>query len=213
MLVKILSFIASVMSNARYKAVLIPCIIVVLSVTSLTAVALVHESGSHSAASTAGKTIGDTNGQQATSPQVNGGVQNIKDGSDKPVSSDGQQNGTAGSDSPSGKPSASANPSPASTDIVLTSSAITVEADSTSSSLTATASDNSALTWSITPESNDAAMINVATEKTKEPSANFSFRFRAAQGATSGQYQFTVTAKDANRGLNVSKVVTITVVQ
>jgi len=35
MLVKILSFFASILSNARYKAVLVPCLAVVLSLSAI----------------------------------------------------------------------------------------------------------------------------------------------------------------------------------
>ena len=56
MLVKFLSFVASIMGTARYKAIFLSCLAVVLSITGVTAVALFKDgTGSKSAASTAGK--------------------------------------------------------------------------------------------------------------------------------------------------------------
>ncbi len=212
MLVKILSFIASVLSNARYKAVLIPCIVLVLAATGLTVVAVVHDSGSRTAASTTGKTGDTAEKKQQSSPQISGmGAQTPKDDSGQiaPQNPTTGKPGTEnGADNAAGTP---ANPSPAAFDFILNKSTVTLSRDSMSDTLIATASDAADVTWTVTPETNEGNFVEIVTEKHKNTAPVFNFRLRAPANATPGHYRFTVTAQDPARTINLSKIIALTI--
>jgi len=211
MLVKFLSFIASVLSNARYKAVLIPCAIVVLSVTSLTAVALVHNSGSHSATSTAGQPndSATNTSQSPLSPQIGSGNKDTKDGAQQPIAGEPTNNKPADGNSGS-TPTTSTSPTSNKVDAVLSTAAATVESDNLTRTITAAASDGNALTWKVTPEADNMDAPLVVSEG-QETATNFSFHFRALQGTLPGQYRYVLTAKDPARGVDISKIIIVTV--
>jgi hypothetical protein len=211
MLVKFLSFIASVLSNARYKAVLIPCAIVVLSITGLTAVALVHNSGSRSATSTAGQPddpATDTS-QSPLSPQIGSGNKDTKDSSQQPIAKEPTNNKPADSDSGS-TPDSSTSAASNKVDAVLSATAAAVESDKLTRTITAAASDGNSLTWKVTPEADNIDAPLVVSEG-QETGTNFSFHFRALQGTLPGQYRYVLTAKDPARSVDISKIIIITV--
>lgn len=210
MLVKILSFIASVLSSARYKAVLIPCIVLVLAATGLTVVAVVHDGGSRTAASTTTQT-GNPEKQQSSSPQISGmGAQTPKD-SDQNISGNP---GTVKPNTESSTGNAASTPTtpvPAAFDFALNKNTLTLNRDSTSDMLIATTSDAADVTWTITPEASDNNFVEIVTEKQKNATAVLNFRLRTTANATPGQYRFTVTAQDSARTINLSKIIALTV--
>lgn len=217
MLVKLLSFIASFLSNARYKAVLIPCAILVLAFTSLTTVALVHGSNTQSAASTTSNT-GAKNSQktqESPAPQLNGmGNQDLKSETSPQLSQDSRNDSGNAAHSSSNTPNTSQQPSQSAPDFDLSAVTIKVTPEGTSSPLTAQMTDESEAAWTITPspEANESG-VTVSLERSKSVSPAIHFRFRAAPNAAIGPYQFMVNAKDLARGIDISKIVTVVVVQ
>lgn len=213
MLVKILSFIASVLSSTRYKAVLIPCIVLALAVTGLTMVAIFHESGSRTAASTTSETDDAAdNDRQSASPQISGmGTQTPKDDSSQVVAQ--KPNDTKPSnENPAGNTASQPeHPAPAAFDFTLNKDTLTLSRDSTSDMFVATASDAADVTWTVTPETNDGNSIEVVNDKNKRTAPVFSFQLRATARATPGQYRLTVTAQDPARTINLSKIIALTI--
>lgn len=213
MIVKILSFIASVLSNARYKAVLIPCIALVMSITGLTAVAIMHDSRSKTAANTTDKTDTDTNtAQPSVSPELRGAdKQTPKDDSQTIAQNQNEDSLAVNESQPNNSPSSPTTTTTTSFDFTLNKSAVTVGRDGTSSMLTATSSDNSEISWSVTSDRNENSLVEVIAERNKDTGATYSFKLRAGANAAPGQYQFTVTATDAARNITLSKQIVLTV--
>lgn len=215
MVVKILSFIASVLSNARYKAVLIPCIVVVLSITGLTIVAVFHDNESRTAANTIGTTdkSADQKQQSTSSPQIGGiSKQDPKDDIDPDTTPTSKDN-TSSTAPPSNTPNTPATPTSASFDFTLNKPAITLSRGATSGLLTATTSDASDIAWTITAENSENGPIEIIAEQTEKDTApTLSFRLRAAPHAPTGQHQLTITAQDTARAINLSKVIIVTLV-
>ncbi|MET1033267.1 MAG: hypothetical protein ABWX94_02100, partial [Candidatus Saccharimonadales bacterium] len=205
--------IASVLSNARYKAVLIPCIALVLSIIGLTAVAIMHDSNPKSAANTTGKTETTEAKPSSTSPDLNGADKQTPKDNSQAVAQNPNAGSNTGNESASstGTPNTATNPSIPTFDFALSKSTISINRDSTTGALTATSSDNSEISWSITSDRDENSLVEVIAEKNKDVSASYSFKLRAAPNAAPGQYQFTVTATDTARNIRVSKQIVLTV--
>lgn len=212
MLIKVLSSIASFFSNTRYKAVFIPCLVVVLALTGLTAVALFHESDTKTPSASANRS---ENGQgqtpSAKSPQVSGGNTRTFSG-DQPVSSEPTAPTVTPAPTPSDTQNTGNTPAAAPLEMSLSTAAISLKADSTSNLITASAGGNGNVTWTTSLDTTDAG-ISVTSEPVREGSTDFQFRVRAANATVAGTYQLTITAKDSARNLSVSKTLTITIAQ
>jgi hypothetical protein len=174
-------------------------------------VALVHNSGSHSATSTAGQPNDSAtdSSQSPLSPQVGGGKKDTKDGTQQPIAGEPTNNNPADGNSGS-TPNTSASTASNKVDAILSTAAATVESDDLTRTITAAASDGNPLTWKVTPEADNMDAPLVISEG-QEVSTNFSFHFRALQGTSPGQYRYILTAKDPARGVDISKVITVTV--
>jgi hypothetical protein len=213
MLIKVLSSIASFFSNTRYKAVFIPCLVVVLALTGLTTVALFHESDTKTPSASANRS---ENGQgqtpSAKSPQVTGGnTRTFSD--DQSVSSEPTAPTATPTPAPSSNPqNTGSTPVAASLEVNLSTATISLKADSSSNLLTASAGGTGNITWTTTLDTPDAG-VNITSEPVREGSADFQFRVRTSNTAAPGTYQLTITAKDATRNLSASKTLTVTITQ
>lgn len=209
MLVRFLSFAASMIGTRRYRPILISLVAVVLSVASIVAVASVLEGDPHGAASTSGQ----------KSPQTERSPTPSLDGLDKQATREEPQEPSTGANeapavgSDSTKPAAgqggsqSTLPMP---DVTLSTSALTLSATTPTLAVSATVSDKSTVTWSVAPDSSDTDVI-ATIEPASGGQSGMSVRFRLGQNARPGTYQFTITAKDGSRALDISKKITVTV--
>lgn len=220
MLIKVLSFIASVLSNTRYKAVLIPSVVVVLAITSLSTVLLLNETRPPSTAAVT--TQADLEPQTSTdtraAKQNSGGQQqNPKDDSQQITDT------PAGNTQPStssGSPRTSDPHTPVTSTpqtafgITVDKTSLALSRDSTSVFFTASSNDNSSVFWTIAPvlvDGTETNPIEVISDNVKDPAGSIMFRFRTAPHAKPGQYGFVVTAKDSARSLTSSKTITLTI--
>jgi hypothetical protein len=208
MLVKFLSFVASIMGTARYKAIFLSCLAVVLSITGVTAVALFKDgTGSKNAASTAGKQNDDSPKQDGT-PQL-GDInkqQSTKDVDQTQTNSQNNTNNTP-SDNANTPPS---DTSTAATEVVLSTDKVTLTAGTNSDSLGASLSDKTSVNWTITPATDSDTGIRAVIAQNS--TATLSFQLQASQNLQPGTViRLNVTAHDPNRNLNLSKQITVTI--
>lgn len=211
MLIKVLSSIASFFSNTRYKAVFIPCLVVVLALTGLTAVAVFHEGNTKAPGASANRSENDQ-GQtpSAKSPQVASGDTQTFNG-DQSVSSEPVAPSTTPAPSTSDNQNTASTPAPQ-LEIILSSASVSIKTDSTSNLLTATAGGASNITWTTNLETQESG-VSVVLESMREGSTDLQFRIRASSAAAVGTHQLTVTAKDTTRNLSASRTLIITVTQ
>lgn len=208
MLIKFLSSIASLLSNATYKAVIIPCFILALAGTGLTLTMIAHTAGSGSpAASTEKKEQQSSSQKQQTTSQL-GGLQK-----QAPKDQAALPSGNAAADkAPSPTPSQTVDTQPAAINVNVSLSAATVNlVAGDAGSITATTSDGSMLAWTVTPHSSKDIGVNSFIEQAKDNTAVVIFRFRASEKAEIGTHTFTITAKDAARNVAISKTITVNI--
>ncbi len=218
MLVKFLSFVASVLGTARYKAVLLSAFAVVISLTGVTAVAVFKDSGAvKNASSTVSRLHNDPATAQGSSPQLGNtpkqDTKNTVDTSQSQPSNTGSQSqaGNSATTQPSNTQGASSdNQSNTTPDVAisLSKTSLTLAAGTLSDALTANTSDKSAVAWSITPvDSGDKGAHAVISQNN---SPVLSFQIQTDNDVTPGsQIHFKVTARDASRNINTSEVITV----
>lgn len=208
MLVKFLSFVASIMGTARYKAIFLSCLAVVLSITGVTAVALFKDgTASKSAASTADKQSDDSPKQDGT-PQL--GDINKKQSTKNVDQTQTNNQGSTGNEANDNSTTPSPETTTPATEVVLSTDKITLAAGAASDSLGASLSDKSSVSWTVAPVNDGDAGVRAVI--TQSSTATLSFQLQANQSLTSGTVvHLNVTARDSNRNLNVSKQITVTI--
>jgi hypothetical protein len=209
MLVKILSFCATVLGTARYKAIFLSCFILVASLSGITAVALMRGNiGSNGASAT----VKDEDSSSAApdndlSPHLGGTKQNTKE----PTQQTEEQPESTAPDANAAKPDEDAKPTAPAVEVALSISDFPMTETATSPVVTATISDNSKVSWSVVADRNSNGIVLV-TPNDSSSQAGFNFQIKTDKAAK-GKYTFTVTAKDAARNLEISKQITVTVTQ
>lgn len=219
MLVKFLSFVASILGTARYKTVLLSCFAVVLSLTGVTAMAVFRDSGTadKSAASTVDKS-GDDSKTQSTSPQLgSASKQSTKDAATSQNTADSQSQAASNqTDSTTDQSQAATqNGSEQDATIVVPAEAAITAGDVSDSQniISAGTSDQSTVTWgaSITNSNNDKNLVRIVNP-TPGSAATFSFQVLADKSQVGKTVQITITARDASRSVTLSKqVITVTI--
>lgn len=204
MLVRFLSYAASVIGAKRYKPLLISCLALVFSITGITIVASSIASGSPDASSQVTQSS-KKSGQEQTSTSL-GGLQqkNTKDDN----ANVGQTSNQPGTSNNTSQQQGNGGAPATNFDFTLNTATVSLSQASISSATTVATDDNSTVQWSITPESQSG--VSGKIEPSKDSTGTAVIRFRA-DSITPGTYQFTVTAKDAARSINVSKTITVTV--
>jgi hypothetical protein len=213
MLVKFLSFIASILGTARYKAIVLSCLVLTISLTSIAGMALWHGSGQQSAASKLEQPEPEPDTKQG-SPQVRGSnKQAIQNNSpDAPASSTGQSGNTATPPPADSKPSNNGSTSSTPTPVTLSKSELTLDdAGELSELLTATVVQGSAIEWTITASDNPAGVTFVSPDE--QTGTTFKFRIKTEQGTVKpGTYQVIIQAKDTTQNTAVtSATITLTI--
>jgi len=205
MLIRFLSYLASVIGARRYKPLLISCLAVVVSVASISILISSASNGSSDAASTVQQEDGKNEGsQQSSSPALNGFEQ--KPTKDQGTPAGSQQQGASGT-TPDAQQQADSQKT-AAFDITLNTDTISLSQNSPDAAVTVVASDDGKLVWSITPDSAGNG-LNARIEPSKDNDGHAVIRFRA-DTFTPGTYQFTVAAKTAG-GQTASKTISVTV--
>ena len=210
MLVKFLSFVASVFGTARYKAIFLSCLAVVLSITGVTAVAVFKDGGtSHTAASTVDNPEEDEKKQDNNTPQLGGiSSQSTKDADQTQTETTSPT--TTNQNQSSGNTSSSTETKTEDVTISLSTDKLTLAAGALSEALTAAISDKSNVVWTVKPvnESDTGVKATISQNNTSV----LSFQLEADADAKSGSVvHFTVTARDATRNINLSKQISVTI--
>lgn len=207
MLVKFLSFVISVLGTARYKAVFLSCVALVLSLTGITALVL-HSSSQPRDASAAVEQTKDGVGTQNFSPQLPSNKQPAKEQPEQ--SQTDNQNSSSNTSTAPDNSSSNTTKQPTASDfgIVIGKIPATVAADSTSDAITVSTSDNSAVNWQFATD-NDGAHI-ITTQNTASSSA--SFQIQTSKNMPSGTIiTVAVSVRDNARGINTTKTFTVTI--
>jgi hypothetical protein len=203
MLVKFLSYIATIIGNGRWKPILLTFGAILLSVGSISAVAAVLHSGSDTFSSKVAKTEADNNKQsQSGTLQLNDTQKSTKPNTGQGPTPTPTQQGD-GNDAKN-----TVNP-PAMFEITPGSTAVSVGGGSTSTTLTLATSEGSKANWAILD--NNTPGLTPLLDQPRDNVAGVNIRFRADQSAAPGTYQYTVTAKDTVRNISVTKIITVTV--
>lgn len=218
MLVKFLSFVASVLGSAGYKTIL-SCFAVVLSLTGVTAMAVLRDSqpADKSATSTIDKST-DESQAESTSPQLGSAhKQDAKDTTTNQSTTASSQAGTDSTTNTSGsqpqtpaQPTEQGNATNQAVDITAPSD-ITITAGNTSdtASVTAATSDQSTASWSAAiADGNDNIRI---ANPTASGTATFSFLIQADKGQAGKTVHLTVLARNTLRNTTISKQITVTI--
>lgn len=209
MLIRFLSYLASIIGARRYKPLLISCLALVFSVTSIAVLISTVSSDSFDAASTVKQEENQSSkNPQSSSPGLSGFEQ--KTTKDEGVAPGDRQNGE--SDTP---PETKQQASGQNTafDIIPNTATVSLSQDSPGAAVTVTVSDNDNDTgkvqWSISPD-NTGSGLTARIEPVKDNPGNAVIRFRA-DTLTAGIYQFTVTAKTLSGAQSASKTISVTV--
>ncbi len=208
MLVRFLSFIASIIGTARYKALFLSSLALSVSLTGITIVALTKDTAHPHTASSSLEQPKDAFTIQQAAPQLASiGKQNVKqpetqDQTASPetvVTNDtSAQSQNLTNDNTTTAPTAS---------IALSKASVMLVPGGESESILATTSDKSSVTWAV--ESNNT---NVRVTPGTGTATEFSFQITADKNAVSGNYQLTILAKDVNRNASLPpKTVSITI--
>lgn len=211
MLVKFLSFVASVFGTARYKAIFLSCLAVALSITGVTAVALFKNNGdSHTAASNVGKSEKDAK-KEDTSPQLGASSQSAKNADQNQAPAPGVAEERPSQPSNSVTMSSPKESDPENVSIAVSADKVTVAPGATSDFLTATVSDKSNVTWTVKPvNEGDEGIHAIINQNNTAPSVTF--QIQASQDLKSGTIiHLLATARDAARNINLSKQITVTI--
>lgn len=210
MLVKFISFAITVVGTARYKAILLSTTALVVSFTSVSVVLLSHDSqaAQRDAVSSGSQSRDVLDTSKATSPAHIA----ARDAASATPQSQQSTNTPAKSDqTSSSSPVVSATTSTNNVTIVPAKTSITVTASDTQAittdAITAATSDNSTVMWTV--ESSDST--NLSIDASKNASNEVSFKVTVAANTPKKTYQVTLTAKDANRNLVVTKTIDLIV--
>lgn len=208
MLVKFMSYIASMIGARRYKPLLISCLVVILSITGISFVATALSSGSPDAASQVGQSsTNPSKGQQPASTNL-GGLERKSEKADDSQSLQ-SNNATGNGDS---KQTGNDQTNAQALEITLNTATVNLTDNSPNAAVAVSANNSGNYTWSVAPDQNNGlsgVIASIESMKDKDNQGNASLKFKAT-AINPGTYTFTITAKDS-RGATASKTITVTV--
>ena len=208
MLVQFLSFVATVLGTARYKAIFLSCLALVFALTGITATALLNGTLAPDASSAVEQKDGDEE-KQGFAPQL-GGIRNQ-------TTKEHQAQQPTNTQAPANEPQntangpSEANPKPAASsfDITLNTATSLVLAPDSSTIIAATVGDGNDVAWSVSPAEGCNNSVHVVGQ---DSSPSFGFQIKVDKLAESGSScQFVVTAKDATHNITASKTIIVTI--
>ncbi|HEX8762530.1 MAG TPA: hypothetical protein VF733_02110 [Candidatus Saccharimonadales bacterium] len=210
MLVKFLSYVASIIGARRYKPILLSFAVLTLVVTGVTMIATALAGNPHDSASIIqGKSETSKQNQPSSSDLrgLNTQEEKTQNSSVEP-SQPGPSPETAKPTEPQTKPKQSAS----APDFTLSSATVTLGMHA-SATLVATAANlpaGSTIAWSATSNVN-VSNLTLSIEPAKDRDANSTIIRFTTDGLAPGNYPVTITAKDQSTGLNTSKTITLIV--
>jgi hypothetical protein len=205
MLVRFLSFAASVIGTRRYRPILLSLAAVILSTASIAAVASVLDGRPHQAASASQES--DTKTQQQAASGLDGlDRQTPHDESAEAATPETQQPATNNDGTkPAGNSAVQPTPAP---ELVLNTASVTLSGSTQTAIVQIGLSDKSTATWTVTSDTPNAG-ITANVENANSPTPTL--RLKLEQNASPGTYQLTLNSKDTARGLDLSKKITVVV--
>lgn len=210
MLVKFLSFVISVIGTARYKAVFLSCLALVLSLTGITALVLRSDEQPRDAASTV-QPSKDGDSTQNFSPQLPSHKQSAKEQAEQSESDSQNTTNSAPQQTENQPDTSTKQPAATSFDLTLGKTPSTVAANTTSDAITVTTSDNSAVAWQFSIDDKNSNNAHILTTQSGD-SSSASFQIQTSKNIPSGTIiTVTVLAHDTAHNLDATKTFTVTV--
>lgn len=212
MLVRFLSFIASVIGTDRYKPIIISCFALLFASSGVLGVMLFHQPTAKSATSRISQAQHESTRIQRQSSQLGDIRQQLPEDTKIQPSTPEQAPPTSGQSAPTEvKPTnPEAIPTPIPTDIILSTTTVSLSLGSTSNYIIASASDTTRLEWSVQNEDSEGR-VQPIIDNPREASVSMRLRFRADSNAPAGTYVFMITAKDNTKSTSINKTITVTV--
>ena len=207
MLVRFLSYAASVIGARRYKPLLITCFALVFSITGISIVATALSSDSPGGASHAGQAADKAGTSQQSTSQLNG-LESKTPKDSKQVSPPSTAQNNASSNTPTTGTPTNDNPA-AAIEITLNTSTVSLSQGNSNAAVSVSANGSGNLQWSITSDT-PVAGLNARIDNVKDNPSNAIVRL-ASDNVASGTYQYTVTAKDVARSVSASKTISVTI--
>lgn len=211
MLVRFLSYAASVIGARRYKPLLVSCLAVILSITGITIVASSLTAPSKEQASG----IGDPARQLPANQQAANDLGSLDKKQTKDNAATGSITPQTPSDGTDGEPAttppSTPHPSNKPLEITVNSTTINLSSNSPNAAVTVSANNSAAnLAWAITAENTVGSKPSAQIDPSKDSNTKGVIRFRA-EDSPAGTYLFTVTVKDGTGQLSASKTITVVV--
>lgn len=208
MLVKILSYAASVVGSARHRAVLASCFVLVIAFAGILSIPLMHNAPVIKLAGSAqDETDTDTQSEPVwlSDRQLQPKPQEETDSETTPKPANSNTEQTASTEASTGESDQSEN----STELSLSKTELILEPGSISSDIYARVDKTSDdITWSIVPDKNLTAG-DLAIVDGEQQEFSVVFRVRAGANVKVGIYQVAVTAKSIDS--TVTKTLTVTI--
>lgn len=213
MLVKFLSYTASVIGTARYKALFISCLILVFSFASIVGVALWQGGSNPNAANTQEQSDTENNAQQGSPQLRSGSKQTIANESPQPNETDQTAAG-----SPQNAPTAKSESQPVEqkttkpADISLSLSKLTIEPGATSDQITAsTTAQHTTLTWEVVVDTT----LGLSMEQLTTTGSTTTFTISTKQTIDSSRsYDVLIKLKDTTQNtVLATKTIPVTILQ
>ncbi len=208
MLVKFLSYVASIIGARRYKPIFISLAVLTLTVTGITMVASALSNGSHDTASfEQSKTDPEEANQPSPSDLKGLNRQEAKDESGQSIP---KAEATTSADTSKAAQAPDKQPaSPVAPELTLPVGNLTMQGSSSHTITATTTSSSTPLTWSVNGDSVPNGLTVTIDQKDQ---ANTTIRLKT-ENVTPGNYQLTVTLKDGATGLSTQKILQLTVAQ
>jgi hypothetical protein len=214
MLVRFLSYAASVIGARRYKPLLISCLAVIFSVTGIAIVASSVSERSKDQASRIGEQAKHAAGSQQATNDL-GGLEKkqTKDNNSSSAIPTPADPGTTPSDTSKNTSGGSNGSTGAPLEIILNSATISLSGSSPEAAVTvASNAIDQTLQWLVTPAPENAQSTKVPAARIEPSKDTVSAVVRIrSDDSTPGTYRFTITAKDSTRQLSASKTITVVV--
>lgn len=198
MLVRILSYVASVLGSARHRAVLVSCLVLVFATSSVVGILAMHDETAKNVATA-------ENANRKTSPENtiwlheqevdNKNTVKETESADNPDNQAATEQDSADNQQ---TPDTVTEPSPAQPEMTTSTDTVSVPAGSTSDTVIVRVTDgNNGSSWTIKLDNeNDASGITITDVKTDK--GLLSFRVQAASFAAPGTYRITIHAAEGD---------------
>lgn len=212
MLVKFLSFAASVIGTARYKAVFLSFVVLLFSLAGIAGVAMRNGSGTPNAASTLEQSEKNEDGTQQGSPQLPANRKQAiqTDDTEEPAQTSQPSSGSTSNTTTTQPNTGNSTKPTAPADITLSVASLSLAKGATSENITATTTqDTTNLAWEIVTDEK----LGLSVDRPQATGASATFTVQAREDIDPDRtYQVVVRLKDtAQNTVLTSKTITVTI--